>query len=173
MNQEWLKQRFDYHPEGYLVNRVGARAGQRVGHSDKEGYHRVSLNRRKYYAHRLIWIWHYGEPPKVLDHIDRDKANNRIENLRPCSDSQNAANAPAGMRNTSGYRGVYFDIDRGKWTARIRFTVDGVRHRHKIGRYDTAELAAIAYNIHLKHHFNEFALLNKVDTPLGRIFGMA
>lgn len=108
----------------------------------------------------------------MLDHIDRNTLNNRIENLRPCNESQNAANAKTCSHNTSGYRGVYFDKDRDKWVARIRFTVNGVRHRKRIGRYATAEEAAIMYNLYLREHFDEFALTNKIDTPLGRILGM-
>jgi hypothetical protein len=57
--------------------------------------------------------------------------------------------------------------------ARIRLVVEGERVRYRVGRFDTAEEAAIAYNLHLRRHFNEYALLNRVDTPLGRILGMS
>ena len=172
MDQETVKRLYDYDPAGFLVPRTGRHKGRKVGHTDREGYVRISSQRRKYYAHRLIWTWHHGEPPRLLDHINRNRADNRIENLRACTEAQNAANAKAPSHNTSGYRGVYFDKDRDKWVARIRFTIDGVRHRRRIGRFDTADEAAIAYNLHIVQYFKEFALLNPVDTPLGRLMGM-
>jgi hypothetical protein len=172
MNQETLKTLYDYDPAGFLVPKTGPSRGSRIGHMDREGYVRVSYQRRKYYAHRLIWTWHHGEPPRLIDHINRDKADNRIENLRPCTETQNAANAKAPSHNTSGYKGVYFDTDRDKWVARIRFTIDGVRYRRRIGRFDSADEAAIAYNVQMLKYFKEFALLNRVDTPLGKMMGM-
>ena len=158
----------------WTTPRGSAKVGDLVGALDKEGYRRVRISRRSYYEHRLVWLWHHGEFPRILDHIDRDRANNRIENLRECHESQNAANAKRCSLNTSGYKGVYFDVDRGKWVARIRFTdSSGVRHRYRIGRFESAEMAAIQYNLHMRRLHPDFALLNKIPGPLGQIFGMA
>lgn len=157
----------------WAVQRGRMKPGDKVGSCDREGYRRVRIDGRQYYEHRLVWFWHHGVMPRILDHINRNRADNRIENLRECHESQNAANAKAPSTNTSGYRGVYFDVSRGKWAARIRVTIDGVRHRYRIGRYNTAEEAALHYNMHLMRHYPDFALLNKVDTPLGKILGMA
>lgn len=157
----------------WAVNRGSVRIGDPVGTEDREGYRRVRIAGKHYYEHRLVWLWHHGRFPRILDHIDRDRSNNRIENLRECHESQNAANTGPHSHNTSGYRGVYFDIDRMKWIARIRFTRNGVRHRYRIGRYDTAEMAALHYNLHMRELFPGFALLNKIPGPLGEIFGMS
>lgn len=151
--------------------RVGP--GERVGGVDREGYRRVRIDNRQYLEHRLVWLWHHGSFPRILDHIDRDRCNNRIENLRLCNESQNAANAGPAIHNTSGYRGVHYEGERDKWVARMRLVVDGKRTRHRIGRYDTAEDAAIAYNLHMRRHFSDYALLNRVSTPLGQILGMS
>lgn len=156
----------------WIVNKGRAKIGEPVGHIDREGYRRLRIGGRQYLEHRLVWMWHHGEFPRILDHIDRDRSNNRIDNLRPCHESENAANAGAPSSNTSGYRGVYFDTDRMKWVARIRYTRDGVRHRYRIGRYTTADEAAVHYNLHMRKLFPDFALLNRVDTPLGRMLGM-
>lgn len=157
----------------WIVKRGKTVPGQRVGALDKHGYRRVRLFDRQYFEHRLVWLWHHGEFPRILDHISRNRDDNRIENLRPCNESQNAANSGPQAPNTSGYRGVYYEPERDKWVAKIRFVVDGRRMRKKIGRFDTPEDAAIAYNLHLRRHFESFALLNTVDTPLGKILGMS
>lgn len=155
----------------WCVSRGSARYGDEVGSIDREGYRRIRIGRKHYYEHRLVWLWHHGVFPRILDHRDRNRSNNRIENLRECHESQNAANAGRSSLNTSGYRGVYFDTDRDKWVARIRFVKDGVRHRYRIGRYDTPEEAAAQYNLHMLRHHPDFARINRLDTPLGRIFG--
>ena len=157
----------------WTMKRGRTRPGDRVGGLDREGYRRVRIDNRQYLEHRLVWLWHHGEFPRILDHIDRNRDNNRLENLRLCNESQNAANAEKPSHNTSGYRGVYFERGRDKWIARIRIVVDGNRTRYRIGRYDTAEEAAIAYNVHMMRHFRDYALLNRVDTPLGRLLGMS
>lgn len=157
----------------WKIARGAAKVGAPVGHVGPEGYRRVRISKREYLEHRLVWLWHHGEFPRILDHRDRDRSNNRIENLRECNESQNAANARTSTLNTSSYRGVYFDTDRMKWVARIRYTKGGVRHRYRIGRFNDADVAAVHYNLHMRALFPDFALLNRVDTPLGRMFGMA
>lgn len=176
ITQQRLRELVVYDPvDGVLrwvIRKGPAKPGARIGGVDKEGYRRVRLDDRQYLEHRLVWLWHHGVFPRILDHIDRDRSNNRIENLRLCNESQNAANSGLASHNTSGYRGVYFEPDRQKWVARIRLVVDGQRLRYRIGRFDSAEDAAVAYNLHLRKHFENYALLNRIDTPLGRILGM-
>lgn len=156
----------------WAVSRGKVRPGDRIGSLDREGYRRVRINDKQYLEHRLVWLWHHGHFPRILDHIDRNRDNNRIENLRLCNESQNAANSGPPVHNTSGYRGVYFDVDRSKWVARIRLVVNGQRLRYRIGRYDSADEAAIHYNLHMRERFGDYALLNRVDTLLGRLLGM-
>jgi len=165
-----------YSPENrgliWTVRRFGTVPGQRVGTLDKEGYRRVRLSGRQYFEHRLVWLWHHGSFPRILDHISRDRDDNRIENLRLCNESQNAANTGSQRHNTSGYRGVYYEADRDKWVARIRFVMNGQRVRRNLGRFDTPEEAAIVYNAHMIQYFKEYAFINRVETPLGKILGM-
>lgn len=168
---------FTYDPDTgflrYREKRGRMSRGDVAGTIDQEGYRIVTIKGRGYPAHRLIWLMVHGELPRMLDHVNRDRDDNRISNLRLCNEIQNAANAKAPCTNTSGYRGVYYEPERGLWRARIRYVENGVRKRLAIGRYTTAEEAAIHYNLHLKSMHADFALLNKVDTPLGRILGMS
>jgi hypothetical protein len=106
------------------------------------GYIRIVVAGKAYMAHRLIWLWIYGEwPTHQLDHIDRDRSNNRIENLREATPAQNRANCPTPCTNKSGYIGVSWKAGHKKWVAQCRV---GNTKRH-LGYFNTAEAASEAY----------------------------
>jgi hypothetical protein len=87
-----------------------------------------------------------------IDHKDTNTINDRIENLRPCTSSQNKGNMRLLKTNTSGHRGVRFKKDRNKWQARINMN----RKEKHIGYFDTKEEAIEAYVKKAKEHFGEF-----------------
>ena len=94
-SQQQLRERYDYHPDGYLTLRYkrGPRSeGERVGSLHKHGYYQTHWNKRAIKIHRLIYIWHHGEITGIIDHIDRDKLNNKIENLRDVDKATNCQN---------------------------------------------------------------------------------
>ena len=97
------------------------KVGQKAGTRKPNGYVIVCVYRHLYRAHRLIWTMFNGEIPvgKFIDHIDRDRANNRLENLRLVDNSLNLRNAKTFRTNTTGVRGVYFDKGMKKYCARI------------------------------------------------------
>ena len=108
-----LKLYFKYDTEGYLIRimNVGkCEIGDKVGSINSRGYYNVVLNYTIYSLHRLIWIWHYGNIPKdkVIDHIDRDKTNNKIENLRLATVGENAVNQNVRATNKLGILGVCY-----------------------------------------------------------------
>lgn len=86
----------------------------------KDGYIRVQINKKRYLAHRLAWLYVYGEIPKVIDHINRDTSDNRIENLRNVDTSTNSKNTKKYKNNNSGKTGVSFVAKRGVWVAEIK-----------------------------------------------------
>ena len=107
MTQQDFIDRFEYR-DGKLFykNTEGCMAkGSEVGTLDK-GYLKTLINRKPYRLHRIIFMMHHGYLPKYIDHIDGNPANNRIENLRPATSSQNNLNRGKHKRNTSGYKGV-------------------------------------------------------------------
>jgi len=115
---------------------VGTVAGTLHPH----GYIRINIKGKMYYAHRLAWLFAYGELPlPEIDHIDGDPANNRINNLRLATHAQNAANAPRRRTNTSGLKGV--NRHQGRWMARIQNN----NIKYNLGMFDTAEEAYAAY----------------------------
>lgn len=155
MDQKTAKEIFDYR-DGKLFWRndrgSNAKAGQRAGGQRITGYRAVFLCGKRYQEHRLIYLWHHGHMPKQIDHINMDKSDNRIENLRPADSSQNQANTKS-RSNSSGYRGVRLVPETGRWAARIYKDYKEIR----IGTFDTPEEASAAYQERAKELFGEFA----------------
>ena len=99
------------------------RAGAKAGHTRKDGYTEIRLGKRPFMAHRVAWFLHHGElPPCQLDHINRDRSDNRICNLRIASENafHNNQNRRVGKNNTSGAIGVMWYPTKNKWIARIK-----------------------------------------------------
>jgi hypothetical protein len=140
-----LRRLLEYNPDTgvftWLVSRVCVRAGSEAGYTDKRGYKRVKINGRRHLAHRLAWLIHTGEVPSAhIDHIDGNKSNNRIANLREATSGENSHNVSTPKHNTSGIKGVSWDRNSGKWKAQI--AVEGV-HLH-LGLFRSIECAADA-----------------------------
>lgn len=159
-----LHQLLKYDPEtGNLIWQVTksakAPAGSIAGSVNAKGHVNLQIDKKMYAAHQLVFMYHFGYIPDEIDHIDKIKTNNRIENLRECTSSQNKGNIGLLRSNTTGYRGVSFNKQSGKYHAQIK--IHGVQTY--LGRADTAEQAALIYNQAAKEHFGEFAYLNKVD----------
>lgn len=165
MNQSKLKQLFDYNEDGYLVWKINASTRARLGDlagciNPSTGYWQVVYNGKKFYNHRLIWVWNYGtEPPKYIDHVDGVRDNNKINNLRASSVSQNRHNSVKRKTGLSVYKGVTLVPSFNKWKARI--TIKG--KQVLLGYFDSEIQAANAYNEAAIKNFKEFANLNKVS----------
>lgn len=151
ITQAELRDRYDYRSDGNLIRRYttsgnGNFAGSVIGcraKSLKKRSHRyvtVKIDGKSYRLHRLIYMYHYGEVPKQLDHINGDVLDNRIENLRPCEASENASNRSKFKNNSSGFKGVSWHSHSGRWFA----YVDANKIRTNIGYFDTIEEAALA-----------------------------
>jgi hypothetical protein len=96
------------------------KAGSAAGSMGSAGYRRVKINGAEWKEHRLIFAYYHGRWPKgQIDHIDGDKANNAIENLREVSASDNQKNKTMHRNNTSGHMGVVWRRNRSKWVAEI------------------------------------------------------
>lgn len=111
MFQELLRHLFSYDTQsGNLIRKSGRKRdkGRVVGCQSGNRYRQASLLGKKYNVHRLVWAYHHGEipPGMVVDHIDRDTTNNRIENLRVVTQTENLRNRSMYSWNTSGYPGV-------------------------------------------------------------------
>lgn len=99
-----------------------SKKGSESGWVDVHGYRRVSINGIKHYAHHIAWMLYFGAVPKgVIDHINQNKLDNRISNLRDVAQSENCRNTPMRSYNKSGHQGVSWNDNSGKWIVQMKF----------------------------------------------------
>lgn len=163
--QERAREDFDYEAStGRLVYKKAVRfhpegtyAGT-VKHGKNSGYRLIKWAGRTWQISWVIWLWHNGVLPKnELDHINMVRNDDRIENLRAATRSQNCMNRNRPL-SKYGYRGVK-RRSNGKFTA----TLVKDQKTHYFGQYDTVEAAARGYDEGAKIHFGEFAIFNFSD----------
>lgn len=142
---------------GIRTDRNGMEAGSV---SKTDGYVYVKFRQKRIGVHRVVYYMHHGVMPSEIDHINRVRNDNRIENLREATThSQNGGNQSLQTREkTSKFKGVCWDKNRCKWMASIKFN----GKRMYLGRYEDEVSAARAYNTAATNYFGEFANLNEV-----------
>ena len=135
-SQAKLREDFTYNPETGDFTRYDGRWGW----INNNGYINIMYEDTLYIVHRLIWMWVHGEEPEQIDHINGNRQDNRLVNLRNVDHLTNQRNRTKNKNNKSGFNGVYWHKQSDKWRAEI--IVDGkVTH---IGSYDTPQEAADA-----------------------------
>lgn len=144
--------------EGRLFWKVAkarsVKIGQEAGTIGSNGYRSVKIDGRLYLTHRLVFLIETGHLPEFIDHKDRDKLNNRIENLRECSRSENMQNVSKKSSNTSGVVGVSWDKSANKWRARCHDR-NGIEAH--LGLFENKHFAGdVVRKFRLEHH-QEFA----------------
>lgn len=128
-------------PKSYRLHL--SRVGKKAGCINSDGYVAVYVDRKFYTAHKIVWLLVYGEwisPKYQIDHINGDRSDNRIENLRVVTHSENARNAGINKKNTSGTKGVSWNKKHKRWVPNIR--ANGIRLY--LGQFKTLEEAIIA-----------------------------
>lgn len=134
-------------------NKLGQKAG---GIHPLYGYIAIKIRGRAFRAHRLVFLLHHGRwPSGELDHINGNNADNRIENLRESTRSQNCANRKTWTKKNK-YKGVCFFKSRNQWRSYIRIN----KKEHELGFSDTEELAAKSYDEAAIKAFGQFANIN-------------
>ena len=130
--------------------------GSVAGVTKAEGYIRVTFKGELYYAHRLAWFLFYGKwPSGDIDHINRDKSDNRISNLRDVSHKDNCRNQKLRATSTTGFNGV--SLSGGKWEAKV--CVDGKTiHLGKFDSVSDAVKARAEADVKYGFHFNHGGL---------------
>jgi hypothetical protein len=164
LTQKRLQELVHYCPQSgsftrKIVTSRNSKAGAKIGY-DHKGYLRAMLDNREYALHRLAWLYVYGEWPQgELDHINRDRSDNRISNLRLATSQQNNCNTKIRTDNSSGFKGVYFHKKAGKWLAAIICK----RERYHLGLFVCPLDAASAYNLAAHKLHGEFASYNEPE----------
>ncbi|HDM8089251.1 TPA: HNH endonuclease [Yersinia enterocolitica] len=162
MNQELINfnDYFIYNAEDgalrWKVARGGILPGRLAGGFNGEGYLHVGFNHKTYKVHRVIWEMHNGPIPEGMqvDHIDHNRVNNRIENLRIVTQAQNSKNRTRQADNSSGICGVCWDKSKRKWSSQIMID----KKQINLGRFNdineaisARKAAEVKYEFHVNH----------------------
>ena len=159
LTQERLKYLIAYDGKtGGFVRNVStsprAMAGNPCGDIDSKGYIRLRVDGKRYLGHRLAWLYAHGFwPPHEIDHINGDRTDNRIKNLRLADRFTNKRNTKAYKNNASGMKGVSWSVSSKRWRSRIRIN----KREVNLGLFDTPEEANAAYAAAAEKHFGEYA----------------
>lgn len=134
-------------------SKQGVRADLAAGRVNVRGYVQVGIELRRYAAHRLAWLYVNGEWPKQdLDHVNGNRSDNRIANLREATEAENTWNRKTPKNNRAGLKGVY-KATANRWRSQIKV----VGKRIVLGHFDKKEDAHAAYCAAAAKHFGEFA----------------
>ncbi len=151
-----VKEKYEYHQGGYLVyaKTVGGHVvkGRRAGTADKDGRAVVVVNGKLRQASQVIFLICHGYLPEMVDHINGDVSDNRIENLRAADKYTNQWNSKKSTRNTSGVKGVYFKKRIGMWVTKVQVK----NRRYSAGQFNSLEAAAAAVRILREKLHGEF-----------------
>lgn len=144
-----LREVLEYNPETGLwtwlstlsIRRV---SGSQAGELKKNGYIFIGIDCERYRAHRLAWFYVYGKWPQYqIDHINGNRSDNRLVNLRLATNKENSTNRDKNRNNTSGFKGVFWNKRSKKWTAKIN---NGSKQIHLGNFYDPLD----AHNAYIK-----------------------
>lgn len=138
----WNERPIDHFKDKRSQNKWNkARAGKRAGGNDRCGYQRIILNSKRYQAHRLAWLYVFGEHPEgQIDHINGLRSDNRIINLREVTQQENLKNIRRRDSNKSGHTGVCWSNCAKKWISYI----DVNKKRKHLGTFADIEDAVAA-----------------------------
>lgn len=164
ITQEFVKEYFDY-KDGFLYYKkkhpcskmmIGDKLGFIAFYKDGQRKNRCKILGNMYLVSRLIFLYHNGYLPVCVDHIDHNELDNRIENLRAATKSENCRNRRSNKKSSSPYLGVSYHIRIKKFGASIR-VCNKAKH---LGYFETEEEAALWYNREAVKSHKEFANLN-------------
>jgi HNH endonuclease len=140
ITQEYLKQLFEYQ-NGNLVRKSTGKAA--ICNIGKHRYKRITIDGKAYSLHRIIYLWNHGYLPKIIDHIDGNKENNCIENLREATQQQNCVNRKHHSNSKSPYKNVYLQppTKNAAWKRNWVVSLMVNSKRKYIGSFEDLELA--------------------------------
>jgi hypothetical protein len=154
-----LNKMFDY-KDGQLYwkkgSRNGIKPGTKAGVYHSSGYLVIRIFGKRYRTHRLIFMMHHGQYPVCVDHIDGNKLNNHIENLRGCDHNQNMHNRKISSNNKSGIKGIIWHKSAKKWWPQLMIN----SKRLNLGMYDDLELAELVIKEARNLYHGDFARHN-------------
>ena len=130
LTQAELKSQLHYDQETGVFTWI--KNNKKAGYSPSNNYCQIYVNNISHYAHRLVWLYVYGYFPKYIDHINRDKSDNRLCNLREVTNQQNSFNSKIPSTNTTKIKNVMWNKYAKKW--HVQITLNGKKIH--LGYYD-------------------------------------
>jgi hypothetical protein len=167
-----LRELLHYDPETGVFTRIAKshRTANRMplgpipGSPSDNLYMRIGVDGFRHFAHRLAWLYMTGEWPSAdVDHINRDRQDNRWANLRSATRSENMQNTVIGRQNKSGYKGVSWLKHHQQWHAHFKVNKKNVH----VGYFATAEEAAAAYARAVVLHQSHTSLAQQTQQAAG------
>lgn len=132
---------WNYRPEGMKAWNLRFANRQGFTADNGKGYKIGSIHAVRVYAHHVVWCMHHGDwPTQDIDHINWDRGDNRIENLRQLTHAQNCQNFKDRPLSSSGHRHISWAKERSQWVVKFKFDSS----RRFIGRFDTLDAAIAA-----------------------------
>ena len=180
LTQEQLKDKYNYDPTtgvlSFTTNFCNCRnpwKGKRAGYVIKDSYRVVGIGTptSQFYEHRLIWKWYYGEePPHMINHINQNGLDNRIENLEASTNSENQRNAKLRSDNTLGEANIYNKKDTKFLYASVKS--NGQTYRASVRSYRNRPFKEVLEEckldrdlLYMEHGFSKFhGKKNKYDS---------
>jgi hypothetical protein len=159
LTQSSLMKKVHYCPNSGELTRISSyyksKIGSIAGSTMANGYRYIQIGKKNYRAHRIVWLYVYGHfPTSHIDHINGDRADNRIENLREASNSENMMNQGVSARNKSGYLGITWSQIRNRWCVGVKV----LGKSKNVGRFlnlddaiSARDRAYIEYGFHENH----------------------
>lgn len=153
---ERLRELFDYNQDGTFTRLISCGNQKKgviaKGKLEKHGYKRILVDGDHYLFHRIVWQWHYGDDPKFVDHINNDRGDSRIENLRRVDKNQNCQHQLLPKNNTSGFFGVSWYKKKSSW--KVSITTNHVKK--SLGQSKDLKTAVLKYNDACIKYHGEF-----------------
>lgn len=141
------KRRTDANVGAWWNTRFANKVAGGISKAGDTSYWTIRIDGTLFLAHRLAWMIYHGEVPNIIDHINMDTLDNRIENLRNVDRVVNGRNSRRKSNNTSGVNGVYWHKQIGRWCAEGHYTESGIHKKKFLGSFVNIEDATRAREV--------------------------
>jgi hypothetical protein len=144
LNKDRLHQLFDYKDGNFYwkLDKGRAKKGDKANRNTDGRYEQIKFDQELHWFHRAVFVYHNGYLPQTIDHVNGNKLDNRIENLRPASYSENNANIGLRKNNVTGYKNVCWNRAKQKWRVSVENKSMRIKFQKDIADLELAILCA-------------------------------
>ena len=145
LTKERLHELFEYKDGNFYwkLDKGRAKKGNKANRLADTRYEQIKFNQKLYWFHRIVFFYHYGYFPKTIDHINGNKLDNRIENLREASYSENNANIGLRKNNVSGMKNICWNKAKNAWRVCVENKQTGIKYQKDFKDLEFAKLVAM------------------------------